>query len=369
MNCEYFGTCGSCTLGHMNYEEQLDFKLQREKNRFVNIWDKDIDVVKSEDGNFRNRAEFRVFHKMGKLDYTMTTVDKKLFTLTSCSMVSPSIDKSMKVLLNEVTDNELLSQKFFAVEFLTSTIGDVLITMIYHKKLDETWNVEAKQLQEKLGIKIIGRSRGQKVILTNDVINEQLTIKNSTFRIQYKEGGFTQPNQKVNIQMIEWVLDNIETKDDLCELYCGGGNFTLPLSKEFNKVLATEISKTSIKSAKINCELNDITNIKFIRMSSEEFVEARAGVREFRRMKQEDVVLEDYNFSTIFVDPPRAGLDDTTRNLCKEFEQIIYISCNPETLYRDLETLTKTHTIKCFALFDQFAFTNHIECGVVLEVK
>jgi len=138
------------------------------------------------------------------------------------------------------------------------------------------------------------------------------------------------------------------------------------LSKQFDKVLATEISKTSIRSAKINCELNNITNIKFIRMSSEEFVEARNGVREFRRMKQEDVVLEDYNFSTIFVDPPRAGLDVTTTKLSKEFEQIIYISCNPETLYRDLEELTKTHTIKCFALFDQFAFTSHIECGVVL---
>ncbi len=116
------------------------------------------------------------------------------------------------------------------------------------------------------------------------------------FVVRYQEGGFTQPNAKVNVQMIEWVLNNCEPKDDLCELYCGGGNFTLPLSKQFKKILATEISKTSIRSAKLNCELNDIQNIKFIRMSSEEFVEARAGIREFRRMKQEDMELEDYNF-------------------------------------------------------------------------
>lgn len=367
MNCEYFGKCGSCTLGEMSYEAQLDFKVQREKKRFVDIYDGDIDIVKSEDGAFRNRAEFRVFHKLGKLDYAMSSVDKKLMTIDKCSMVSLTISLIMAKLLDEVKDNAILSQKFFSVEFLSSTTKDILVTMIYHKKLDDAWSVEAKKLEKILDIKIIGRSRGQKVVLSCDVIEERLKIFSQEFNIQYKEGGFTQPNQKVNVQMIEWVLNNIETKDDLCELYCGGGNFTLPLSKQFDKVLATEISKTSIRSAKLNCELNEIQNIKFIRMSSEEFVEARAGVREFRRMKQEDVVLEDYNFSTIFVDPPRAGLDETTLKLSQEFEQIVYISCNPETLYRDLQTLTKTHTIKCFALFDQFAFSGHIECGVVLS--
>jgi tRNA (uracil-5-)-methyltransferase len=114
--------------------------------------------------------------------------------------------------------------------------------------------------------------------------------------------------------------------------------------------------------------LEIIKNIKFIRLAAEEFVEARNGVREFRRLKQENVNLEDYNFSTIFVDPPRAGLDDTTRVLCKEFNQIIYISCNPETLKRDLETLTKTHKIEKFAFFDQFAYSSHIESGVILSI-
>ena len=67
------------------------------------------------------------------------------------------------------------------------------------------------------------------------------------------------------------------------------------------------------------------------------------------------------------MDPPRSGLDDTTRALAKDFSNIIYISCNPETLHRDLEELTKTHEIIRFALFDQFAFTNHIESGVILK--
>ncbi len=100
-------------------------------------------------------------------------------------------------------------------------------------------------------------------------------------------------------------------------------------------------------------------------MSSEEFVEALNEVRVFNRLKNID--LKSYDFDTIFMDPPRSGLDDTTRALAKNFENIIYISCNPETLHRDLQELLKTHKIVRFALFDQFAYSEHIECGVILE--
>jgi tRNA (uracil-5-)-methyltransferase len=100
-------------------------------------------------------------------------------------------------------------------------------------------------------------------------------------------------------------------------------------------------------------------------MSAEEFVEALEEKRVFTRLK--DVNLKDYDFDSIFVDPPRAGLDDTTRALVKNFDQIIYVSCNPETLHRDLEELTKTHSIENFALFDQFSYTHHIESGLILK--
>jgi tRNA (uracil-5-)-methyltransferase len=373
MECQYFGKCGGCNLGGISYDEQLQIKVDKQKENFQDIYSGDYDIIKSEDGLFRNRAEFRIWkiyddENNFQLSYAMNSIEKNILPITSCSIVSEKISDVMPLLIEEVSKDETLHMKFFSVEFLGSLSGDLLVTMIYHKKLDDNWNEKAKLLAQKLDIKIIGRSRKQKVILSEDKIDEKLNIHGEAFYFQYKEGGFTQPNQKVNEQMIEWVLDNINSKDDLCELYCGGGNFTIPLSKQFNKVLATEISKTSINSAKVNCQLNGIENIKFIRLAAEEFVEARNGVREFRRLKQENVNLEDYNFSTIFVDPPRAGLDDTTRELCKDFNQIIYISCNPETLKRDLETLTKTHKIEKFAFFDQFAYSTHIETGVILSI-
>ena len=374
MNCEYFGKCGSCTIHDIGYEGQLDFKIQREKERFSNFTDlKDIDfdIIKSDEQNFRNRAEFKIWKNFDEndnatLSYAMTSVDKNVLEINSCQIVSCEIAELMPTLLEEIQKNKILSFKLFAIEFLGSTTKDMLVTLIYHRKLEEDWNALAIELSEKFNIKIIGRSRKQKVVLENDYINEELLINDTNYKFRYIEGGFTQPNSKVNIGMISWVLNNIkDSSKDLCELYCGGGNFTIPLSSKFRKVLATEISKTSIKSAKVNCELNNNTKIDFIRMSAEEFVEALEEKKTFKRL--EGINLKDYNFDSIFVDPPRAGLDDTTRTLVKNFEQIIYISCNPETLHRDLEELTKTHEVLNFALFDQFAYTNHIETGVILK--
>ena len=373
MNCKYFAKCGSCTLFDKTYEEQLDFKVQREKKRFSNFTNMNFDIIKSEEKAFRNRAEFRIWWEKDENDkeiysYAMNDFDKKILEIDSCQIVSLHIQEIMPKLLKEINQNELLSNRLFAIEFLGSTTNDLLVSLIYHRKLDDTWSKLALELESKLNIKIIGRSRKQKVILSDDAINETLNINNKDFKFEYQEGGFTQPNTNVNTKMIEWVLNNIEASTaDLCELYCGGGNFTIPLSTKFNKVLATEISKTSIKSAKKNCELNNVVNIEFIRMSAEEFTQGLQEVRTFERLK--DINLKDYNFDTIFMDPPRAGLDDITRALAKDFDNIIYISCNPETLHRDLEELVKTHEIVKFALFDQFAYTHHIESGVILKRK
>ena len=372
MNCKYFGSCASCTLYDKNYDEQLNYKIQREKNRFSNLTTCDFDIIKSTPKNFRNRAEFRIWWEKDEqnnkdiLTYAMNDFNKEILKIDSCEIVNEDIKNLMPKLLTELEKSMILSFRLFAIEFLVSSTSDMLVTLIYHKKLEDEWINLAREIEQKLNIKIIGRSRKQKIVLSSDFINESLNINNQEFKFAYEENGFTQPNTSVNIKMIEWVLNNIEKSNkDLCELYCGGGNFTIPLSKKFSKVLATEISKTSIKSALRNCALNNIENIDFIRMSSEEFVEALNKVRDFNRLKNID--LKSYDFDTIFMDPPRSGLDDTTRTLAKNFENIIYISCNPETLHRDLEELLKTHKIVRFALFDQFAFTEHIESGIILK--
>ena len=201
-------------------------------------------------------------------------------------------------------------------------------------------------------------------------MTEALTVNGKTFRYRQIEGSFTQPNAQVCQKMLTWACDAAQNLGkDLLELYCGNGNFTLPLSQHFNQVLATEVSKTSVNAAQWNIEANQITNLKIARLSAEEFTEAYTQNREFRRLQEQGIDLKNYDFSTIFVDPPRAGVDDETLKLVARFDNVLYISCNPETLRANLDTLCQTHTIERAALFDQFPFTHHIESGVWLKKK
>ena len=104
-----------------------------------------------------------------------------------------------------------------------------------------------------------------------------------------------------------------------------------------------------------------------MRLSSEEMTQALNKQRLFRRL--EGIDLECYDFSHVLVDPPRAGLDEDTIRLISSIDTILYISCNPETLARDLEMLSETHTVTDAALFDQFPHTTHVESGVILRRK
>ena len=152
---------------------------------------------------------------------------------------------------------------------------------------------------------------------------------------------------------------------DLLELYCGHGNFTIPLAAKFNRVLASEISKSSIANARINCELNGVCNAQFVRLSADELMSAFARRREFERLKGIDIF--SYDFSHVLIDPPRAGLEPSVIDFIKNFQNLIYISCNPQTLFENLRSLCTTHEVRRFAIFDQFAHTAHIECGVLLK--
>lgn len=362
MECKHFKECGSCTKE--DYDLQLEDKKEYIKELFNPFYNKEIEVFNSPKKNYRARAEFRVWHKENSCFYAMSSKDG-IVLIKECPMPIKPIENRMWILLEKINKIEILKHKLFAIEFLASTIDEVLVTLIYHKKLTDEWIEEIKPLEKELNIFIIGRSRKQKVVLSQEFITEKLEIENREFIYKHYEGGFTQPNPFVNIKMVKWAKKLLEENQDLLELYCGLGNFTIPLSTKTRKTLATEISKNSIKAGKENLNLNNIKNISLIRLSSQELTKALKKERIFKRLK--DINLEDYNFKTVLIDPPRAGVDKETLNLISNIENIIYISCNPITLLRDIKELLKTHKIIKFAIFDQFPYTNHIESGILLS--
>lgn len=350
------------------YKKQLAEKLAMTSAEFKPLAPPEIEVFPSPDSHFRMRAEFKIWHSARKVVYAMYEPGKykQAIVIENFSIGSTTIGRLMPILIESLNADTELKLKLFQVEFLSTSTGDALISLIYHRKLNEQWIAKAKALEAELGCSIIGRSRGQKVILSKDYVVEEFSIHNKKYIYRQVESSFTQPNAQVCHLMLSWAhAISINLGGDLLELYCGNGNFTLPLSANFEKVLATEVSKTSVNSALVNIEQNGIDNVALVRMSSEEFTQAMNGDRPFRRLRNID--LQCYDFSTVFVDPPRAGLDDATVQLVRNFDNILYISCNPETLKRNLENLYSSHKLTRFALFDQFPYTHHRELGVLLQ--
>jgi tRNA (uracil-5-)-methyltransferase len=314
---------------------------------------------------YRMRAEFRVWHEGDDSFYIMfNPEDREKVRIDHFPVGNRLINDLMQTLRAAFLNDPVLRFKLYQVEFLTTTKGQALVTLIYHRKLDDEWLARALELEKELDIHLIGRSRKQRIVVSQEYVEEQFQVGDSSYQYRQYENGFTQPNATLCETMLNWAVKHSQNiSGDLLELYCGNGNFTLPLARNFNKVLATEISKTSIRSAKENAESNQSDNVSFEKTSSEDFSKAWLGGDEKLNQRMN---LDQYKFSTVFVDPPRAGLDNDSVELVRNFDNIIYISCNPNTLHQNAAALSDTHNITQFALFDQFPYTHHMECGMVL---
>ena len=366
MECRHFGRCGSCRLYEEGHDGQLALKKAEFGAMFAPLYTDEFAVAPSYDSGYRSRAEFKIWHVGDEIYYAMNAIERGgVVLLEECPMVSEPIRTLMWPLLDAVAAETQMGRKLFGIDFLSSREGEIVVSMLYHRKLDATWRAQASAVAARFGIRIIGRSRKQKEVIGEDFVIESLDVDGRTYRFKQIENSFTQPNPGVNAQMIGWALKQCEgIGGDLLELYCGAGNFTIPFASRFEKVLATEVSKASIAAAKTNMQLNGVGNIDFVRMSAEEFVQALDGARAFNRMK--GIELAAYRLETIFVDPPRAGMDKASCDFAARHTHILYISCNPETLKRDLERLGRTHRVEAMAMFDQFPYTHHMEMGAKL---
>ncbi|WP_298963097.1 tRNA (uridine(54)-C5)-methyltransferase TrmA [uncultured Campylobacter sp.] len=424
MNCESFGSCGSCTLGEP-YEDQILYKKRLISDKFREFFDGEFEFFASSPQNYRIRAEFGIWHDIwhsaSDLAYTMGGSQSKKILINECPKVALPIANLMPQLLEALRRSEALKERLFGVEFISCASG-ILATLLYHKRLGEREQGAICELAGKLGIRVMARARGQKLLSGELSLTDELCVDGRVYKFRFGENAFIQPNRGVNEKMIAWArscvdfgkdgasercsaqnfaaqnsveknsiagnsaAQNLAKKNsvaqnsscekhavrpessgarDLLELYCGHGNFTIPLAAKFNRVLASEISKSSIANARINCELNGVCNAQFVRLSADELMSAFARRREFERLKGIDIF--SYDFSHVLIDPPRAGLEPSVIDFIKNFQNLIYISCNPQTLFKNLRSLCTTHEVRRFAIFDQFAHTAHIECGVLLR--
>ncbi|GAB2926747.1 tRNA (uridine(54)-C5)-methyltransferase TrmA [Rheinheimera gaetbuli] len=352
------------------YDAQLTAKVAAVQQLLTDFNPPSVEVFRSPPTHYRLRAEFRIWHNGDDIYHAMfdsETRDK--VRIDHFPVACHGIADFMPVLLKHIQFNHELRYKLYQVDYLATLSGELLVSLIYKRPLTNGWLEQAKQLTDTLAgqykVKFIGRSRKQKLLLSTDYVTEKFELDGRTLQYQQVEGSFTQPNGAVNLHMLGWAKQIAQQlSGDLLELYCGNGNFSVALSPCFNRVVATEISRTSIKSAQYNIALNKLDNLEVLQMSAEDVA---AALQQGTTLKQLD--LAGMQLNTVLVDPPRAGLDNDTEQLVSRFNDIIYISCNPQTLAQNLQTLSQTHDVVQLAVFDQFPYTHHIESGIWLRKR
>tara|TARA_Y100000817_G_scaffold200029_1_gene156546 strand:+ start:1242 stop:2252 length:1011 start_codon:yes stop_codon:yes gene_type:complete len=332
-------------------------KFDRFQDDIKNNYDEKVVINLSPSTSFRSRCEF----SYGKNHYVMHDVNGKIYIKTFKD-ASLDIQNLMPVLLKRINENNEVNHKLFQVNFRSNQHNKIMVTMIYHKIIDKSLINLVNQISDDLKVNIIIRSKNYKYETRGLYLDDTLIYKN--LKIYQTDNTFTQSNKYLVDKMIFKVIDFIENPDDLLELYCGIGTFTIPLSFIFNKVLATENNRNSIKCLNKSLKENNISNIHNARLSSDEVSELFKG-KFFNRMNSKSI--SDFNFSHILLDPPRSGLTEDVINLASNFKNIIYISCSAETYIRDIN-LIRSHKITNIELFDQFPNKNHLEIVSVLKM-
>eukprot|EP00930_Biecheleria_cincta_P037395 TRINITY_DN25664_c0_g1_i1.p1 TRINITY_DN25664_c0_g1~~TRINITY_DN25664_c0_g1_i1.p1 ORF type:complete len:496 (-),score=65.85 TRINITY_DN25664_c0_g1_i1:21-1508(-) len=328
-----------------------------------------LEVIASpEHVHYRHRVKFELHHSDGGIvDYRIYDPGSLEWRcVTNYPIASLRINRLMLELKDALDSSTAAREEAFQVELLSNLHGDALACIFYHRPLKKVEDADiATKLAWQLDASIVMRAKGQRLVARRkkDYLRQQYEVGGCCYTQFLHENVFFQANLEVNRQMQQWLFSHTSASQgcanrDLLELYCGNGNFTLPLAANFRRVFATEVDKLAVASAKSCATDAKASNIKFVRAKAEDLSLAPGAAKSGPGTG--------YDFSTLLVDPPRAGLDEKTRKLAAGFERVLYISCNPLTLVRDLEDLRSLRVVSA-CLFDQFPWIDHAEVALLLE--
>lgn len=334
--CPYFLNCGGCQLQTMSYEDTTKYKLNKVTSLFTkNKIDVSFALIDNpKPFNYRNKINLKVVD--GKLGFFEINTHKTV-EIDAC------------LIANEVINETIILVKDFNILNGNVTIrcnqdNEVLIII----ESNDLLNIDIDLINSK--INLVGIVINRETYYGKNYLYE--TINDLKFKISYD--SFFQVNPYVASKLFQIITDNVDANDKIMDLYCGVGTLSLSAAREAIEVVGIEVVENAIANALENARINNLDNVSFI------LNDVSAEVDKM-----------DINFSKVIVDPPRSGLSRKVIDFLIKImpEEIIYVSCDPQTLVRDYKLLQEYYKIKKGYVLDMFSYTHHVESILILKKR
>lgn len=334
--CPYFSKCGGCVLQNMNYKDTLEYK----KEKVTNIFKKnklEINPIVIENANYynyRNKISLKVIDK--KIGY-YEPKSHSIVEIDSCLVASNSINKTIQLIKKMNIINGLVT--------IRCNKNDEILIIINSK---DKLNIDVDSIKEK--IKLVGIVINNKLFYGEDFLYEN--INGIFYKISYD--SFFQVNPYIASKIFDIIKENINSNETVLDIYSGVGTLSLTASTVAKKVIGIEIVENAVLNAIHNAKINKINNVGFL------LNDATKAITKLNLF-----------FDKVIVDPPRAGLTKTVIDTIKKIKpkEIIYVSCDPQTLVRDIKLLSDLYTINKFYIADMFSFSYHVESICILKIN
>lgn len=358
--CPYYMECGGCDIQHMKYSEQLLFKQNLVKNTIKKIAGVEATVLPCEksEKQFEYRNKIALPVRDGKLGLTKKG-SHEIVEIEKCKITEQFNAKLIKILKTFLCKFENKNISHFVSRFLNANL---LLTIVSKNEnvlgIDYLKNEIAKQFKT-FSINININKKSDAEILTDNFKNVcgSQTIEDEFGGVKYflSSGSFFQVNNNVREKIYEYVQALVSGKN-IIDAYSGAGLLTCMMGESAEKVFAVEIVKVACENAKQTAKQNELNNVEIV-----------CGDCKIEIPK----ICEKNKVDFAILDPPRAGCDKNVLTAIMESKipNLIYISCSPQTLARDIKVLKDSYEIASIKPFDMFPQTHHVESVVVLNLK
>ena len=334
--CPYFSKCGGCVLQNMNYKDTLEYK----KEKVINIFKKnklEINPVVIENANYynyRNKISLKVIDK--KIGY-YEPKSHSIVEIDSCLVASNSINKTISLIKKMGINNGLVT--------IRCNKNDEILIIIESK---DKLNIDVDSIKD--NIKLVGIVINNKLFYGEDFLYEN--INGIFYKISYD--SFFQVNPYIASKIFNIIKENIKPNETVLDIYSGVGTLSLTAAKVAKKVIGIEIVENAVLNAIHNAKINKINNVDFL------LNDATKAITKLN-----------LSFDKVIVDPPRAGLSKIVIDTIKKIKpkEIIYVSCDPQTLVRDIKLLSDLYIINKFYIADMFSFSYHVESVCILKIN